>query len=126
MTVARTADPSRAVRPLLAAAATALVGSLLALGALPEASDAAGCKKTRVGGFKLKKVKVSDPVSCQHGRWVAKKWVKRGYDDLNPISHGGDIWFCSWRRRAPQSTTTGTAECDADPDQGIKFAVRRR
>jgi hypothetical protein len=122
---ARQGSTSR-LRSALIVAAAALVGSMLALGAAPEASEAASCKKVRVGGFKVKKVRVSDPVSCHDGRSVAKRWVKSDYDDLNPISRGGNIWFCSWRRRAPQSTTTGTAECDADPGEEVKFAVRHR
>lgn len=113
-------------RVALATAAATSLGSLLALAAAPEASEAARCKKVRVGGFKVKKVRVSNPVSCHDGRSVGKRWVRGGYDDLAPIWRGGNIWFCSWRRRAPRSTTTGTAECDADPDQGVKFAVRRR
>lgn len=111
---------------MLAAGATAVIGSLLALAAAPEASEAAACKKVRVGNFKVKKVRVSDPISCHDGRSVAKAWVKRDYDDLNPISRGGNVWFCSWRRRAPRSTTTGTAECDADPGEEVNFAVRHR
>jgi len=35
-------------------------------------------------------------------------------------------WFCNWRRKAPGSQTTGTAECDADPGEEVDFAVRRR
>ena len=114
------------MRAFVAAAVTAALGSLLVLGAAPEVSAAAGCKKVRVGSFKLKKVKVSGPISCHDGRSVAKRWVRQGYDDLNPIQRAGEVWFCSWRRRAPKSTTTVTVECDADPGDEIKFAVRRR
>ena len=122
------AHPDRSVRwqTALAATAAAVIAVLVALAAVPETSEAAGCKKVRVEGFKVKKIKVSDPISCHDGRSVAKKWVKGGYDDLNPISRGGNVWFCSWRRRAPRSTTTGTAECDADPGEEVSFAVRHR
>jgi hypothetical protein len=109
------------------AATLALLVSLLALGLGPtDAAYAGDCKRVRVGKFKVKKIRVSDPVSCRDARKVAKQWVKRGYDDFNPILRGNDTWFCSWRRKAPKSATTGTAECDADPGEEIDFAVRKR
>lgn len=114
------------VRTALVALIAAAAGSALLLAAAPEAAEAAGCKKVRVGQLKIKKIKVRGGVGCRAGRSVAKVWMKRGYDDLNPISREGNHWFCTWRRRAPRSTTRGTAECDADPGEEIDFAVRRR
>jgi hypothetical protein len=109
------------------AAMAALVAVLLAFGVATDSAHARGCNKVLVGNFRVKKIRVSDPVPCKEGRSVAKQWVKRDYDDLNPISHAsGNLWFCSWRRRAPKSQTTGTAECDADPGEEVNFAVRRR
>jgi len=109
------------------AAALTLAACMLVfdLGA-PDTAGAASCKKVKVGNFKVKKIRTSDGTSCNDGRRVAKLWVKRNYDDLNPIHVGDNRWFCSWRRRAPQSLTTGTAECDADPGEAVKFAVRKR
>jgi hypothetical protein len=109
-------------------AMAALVGALLAFGfAATDTAQARGCKKVLVGNFRVKKIRASEPVSCSEGRSVAKQWVKRDYDDLNPITHAsGNLWFCSWRRRAPKSQTTGTAECDADPGEAVNFAVRKR
>jgi hypothetical protein len=105
----------------------ALLAAMLAFGFATDTAQARGCKKVLVRDFRVKKIRASDPVSCNEGRSVAKEWVKRSYPDLNPISHGsGNLWFCSWRRRAPKSQITGTAECDADPGEEVNFAVRRR
>ena len=92
----------------------------------PDAARASSCNKVKLGNFKVKKIRTSDGISCNDGRRVAKLWVKRNYDDLNPIHVGDNRWFCSWRRRAPRSLTTGSAECDADPGDAVKFAVRKR
>ncbi len=108
--------------------ATAVVGAIaiaLSLGSAAPA-DADGCRKVKVGNFKIKKIRVSHPVGCADGRRVAKLWVKRDYDDFNPIHVGDNRWFCSWRRKAPRSQTTGSAECDADPGEELSFAVRHR
>jgi hypothetical protein len=106
--------------------ATALIAPALALGGTAEIAHAADCKSVKAGKFKVKKIHKSDGIRCDDARRVGKLWVKRDYDDFNPIHVGDNRWFCSWRRRAPQSTTTGTAECDADPGEEISFAVRKR
>jgi len=112
-------------RPLGAAAVAVLV-TLVALAGPAEAAQAADCKRVRVAKFKLKKIRKSDGISCADARRVGRLWVKRDYDDFNPIHVGENRWFCSWRRRAPQSLTTGTAECDADPGDEVSFAIRKR
>ena len=116
------------LRTIALAAMAALVAALLAFGfAATETAQARGCKKIALENFRIKKIRASEPVSCNEGRNVAKQWVKRKYPDLQPISHGsGNLWFCSWRRRAPKSQTTGTAECDADVGEEVNFAVRKR
>jgi hypothetical protein len=116
--------PTSGLRSTLAAAA--LASALVLGGVSADSALAAGCKKVKVGKFKLKKVRPSDGIGCHDARRVAKRWVRSGYDDFNPIFQGGNRWFCSWRRRAPQSLTTGTAECDADPGEEVDFAVRKR
>lgn len=119
---------STILTPLRAlAAGLVLAATLLAFeGAVADGARAAGCKKVKVGKLKLKKIRTSDGISCHDGRGVGKQWVKRDYDDFNPIQLGDNRWFCSWRRRAPKSLTTGTAECDADPGEEVRFAVRKR
>ena len=112
-------------RPLGAAAVAVLV-TLVALAGPAEAAQAADCKRVKVAKFKLKKIRKSDGISCADARRVGRLWVKRDYDDFNPIHVGENRWFCSWRRRAPQSLTTGTAECDADPGDEVSFAIRKR
>ncbi|HZA90388.1 MAG TPA: hypothetical protein VE401_09160 [Solirubrobacterales bacterium] len=115
------------LRTTALAAVAALLAAMLALGFAADTAQARSCKRVLVGDFRIKKIRASAPVSCKEGRTVAKQWVKRDYDDLNPIPHSsGNLWFCSWRRRAPQSQTTGTAECDADPGEAVNFAVRHR
>ncbi len=109
------------------ALAGALLAAALAFSLGPtDTALAADCKKVKVGKFKLKKIRPSAGIGCHDARRVAKRWVKDGYDDFTPILQGGNRWFCSWRRRAPQSLTTGTAECDADPGEEVDFAVRKR
>jgi hypothetical protein len=112
--------------PIRVAAGAALTAAVLALAGMTETARAADCKSTKVAKFKVKKIRKSDGIACGDARRVGKLWVKRDYDDFNPIHIGDNRWFCSWRRRAPQSTTTGTAECDADPGEEVNFAVRKR
>jgi hypothetical protein len=108
------------------ALAALLAGTLLlSLGAASPAR-ADSCNKVKVGNFKVKKIRASDGIACGDARRVGKLWVKRDYDDFNPIHVGSNRWFCSWRRRTPKSLTTGTAECDADPGEEVNFAVRKR
>jgi hypothetical protein len=117
------------IRPAFAALAgiAAVLAVMLAFGFAAETAEARGCKKVRVAEFRVKKIRASQAVSCSEARSVVKEWVKRRYPDLQPISHGsGNLWFCSWRRRAPKSRTTGTAECDADVGEAVNFAVRHR
>jgi hypothetical protein len=109
----------------VALAAVVAAVLLLTLGAASRAR-ADTCKKVKVGNFKVKKIRASDGIDCGDARRVGKLWVKHDYDDFNPIHVGDNRWFCSWRRRAPKSQTTGTAECDADPDEEVNFAVRKR
>ncbi len=99
---------------------------LLTAATPPHAAATGSCKKVRTGTLKIKKIRVSAAVRCQDARSVSKAWVERGYNDLNAIARSGDLWFCSWRRRAPGSTTTGSAECDADPGEEVRFSVRKR
>jgi hypothetical protein len=87
---------------------------------------AATCNKVKVGNFKIKKIRPGGGIPCSDARRVAKLWVKRDYDDFNPVHVADNHWFCSWRRKASGSQTTGTAECDADPGEEVDFAVRRR
>ena len=110
------------------AAIAALVATMLAFGFFAtDTAQARGCTKVLVGDFRIKKIRASQPVSCGEGRSVAKQWVKRRYPDLQPIPHGsGNLWFCTWRRKAPKSQVTGTAECDADIGEELNFAVRHR
>ena len=117
-----TLTPLRALAAGLVLAATLLAFDL----AVADGARAAECKKVKVGKFKVKKIHTSEGISCHDGRRVGKQWVKRDYDDFNPIPVGDNRWFCSWRRRAPKSLTTGTAECDADPGEEVNFAVRKR
>jgi hypothetical protein len=122
------ASTSAILTPLRAlVAGLALVASALAVDlGTPDTARAAGCSKVKVGNFKVKRIHPSDGIACGDARRVGKLWVKRDYDDFNPIHVGDNRWFCSWRRKAPKSQTTGTAECDADPGEEISFAVRRR
>ena len=109
------------------AAGVALIASALVLDlGAPDTARAGACSKVRVGNFKVKKIRPSDGIPCGDARRVGKLWVKRDYDDFNPIHVGENRWFCSWRRKAPKSQTTGTAECDADPGEEVNFAVRHR
>jgi hypothetical protein len=121
-------DSTVRLRAIALTAMAALVAALLAFGfAATDTAQARGCNKIALKNFRIKKIRASEPVSCSEARSVAKEWVKRKYPDLQPISHGsGNLWFCSWRRRAPKSQTTGTAECDADPGEEVNFAVRHR
>jgi hypothetical protein len=113
-------------RALGGAAVSGLLAAFVALAGPAEIAQAADCRSVKVGKFKLKKIRKSDGIACGDARRIGKLWVKRDYDDFNPIHVGERRWFCSWRRRAPQSTTTGTAECDADPGEEVNFAVRKR
>ena len=112
--------------------------ALLALGAFavaslaqPQPADAGSFKncgtvKKATQKFKVKKLRMTrDSGKCRVARDVATDWIKRDYDQY-AIGGGGHIWFCTWRRRAPKSLVTGTAECDAGAQDEIRFAVRRR
>jgi hypothetical protein len=115
------------LRATAVVAIAALMAALLALGSAADTAQARGCKKILSGDYRVKKIRASDPVPCSEARTVAKEWVERRYPDLQPIVHGSaNLWFCTWRRKAPQSKVTGTAECDADVGEEIKFAVRHR
>jgi hypothetical protein len=122
------ASPASILTPWRAlVAGLALVASTLAVGlGAPDAARAADCKRVKVGNFKVKRINVSEGIACGDARRVGKLWVKRDYDDFNPIHVGDNRWFCSWRRKAPKSQTTGTAECDADAGEEVNFAVRHR
>ena len=126
MTAASHAHPLR-LRLSVGAAMVALASGV-ALGIGPvEPAQAKGCKRVLLKKFKIKDIETSTgSIACYDARRVAKRWVKSDYDDFNPIFQGDDRWFCSWRRKAPQSKVTGTAECDAEPGEEIDFAVRRR
>jgi hypothetical protein len=112
--------------------------ALLALGAFavaslvrPDAARAGSFKNCGSIGnatkqFKVKKLRITrDSGQCRVARDVATGWIKRNYDQ-NALGGGGHIWFCTWRRRAPKSLVTGTAECDAGTHDEIRFAVRHR
>ena len=85
------------------------------------------CKTVKkVGGYKIKKIKVTRPVPCSDARKVTKKWVQRRFDQNNAIQRSGRNWFCTWLRRDPQSVDTGTADCEAGTSDEIRYVVRKR
>ena len=85
------------------------------------------CKTVKKAGkYKVKKLKVTRPVSCGDARKVTKTWVQRRFDQSNAIQRSGRNWFCTWRRRDPQSVDTGTADCEAGASDEIRYLVRRR
>ena len=85
------------------------------------------CKNVKKAGkYKIKKIKITRPLSCGHARNVTKTWVKRGFDQNYAISRSGRNWFCTWARRDPQSVDTGTADCEAGATDEIRYLVRRR
>ena len=113
------------VAPLLV---VALTGGLFAVA--PESADAGSFRKCntvkKAATYKIKKIKVTRPVSCNDARKVAKNWVRSNFDQNNAIQRGARNWFCTWHRRDPQSVDTGTGDCEAGSSDEIRYLVRRR
>ena len=106
----------------------ALIGAISAV--VPESADAGSFRKCnnvkKAAKYKIKKIKVTRPVSCNDARKATKKWVRRDFDQNNAIQRGNRNWFCTWHRRDPQSVDTGTGDCEARSSDEIRYLVRRR
>ena len=111
-----------------------MVGLLTGLNWVPAESAYAGtshskCKTIKKAGryYKVKKIKVTRPISCKEARKVTKVWVGRKFNQNLAIQHGSQRnWFCTWHRRDPKSVDTGTADCEAGATDEIGYPIRRR